>query len=150
MSTIHLILGVVVTALLALAGGLGAWRWYRVETSQLFWPLLRVGQAALVLQVALGGALLLADRRPADDLHYVYGLLPLVVSYLGEQLRISAAQAVLDARGHGSAAAVGELPADQQRSVVVAILRREIGVMALAALAAAGLCLRAGFTSSAL
>ena len=143
MAALHLILGVLVTALLAVAGLLGAWRWWRVQTSDWFWRLLRAGQAALVVEVALGGVLLLAGDRPGDDLHYLYGLLPLGVSFVAEQLRITAADTVLDARGLEDAQAVGRLPAREQRSVVVAILRRELGVMALAALFMAGLCVRA-------
>ena len=49
---------------------------------------------------------------------------------------------VLDARGLESAEAMRELPEDRQRSVVVAILRREMGVMALSALVIAFLALR--------
>ena len=60
-----------VAALFALAGGLGAWRWYRVETSRAFWVLLRVAQAALVGYVVLVGVLLATGRRPDDDLFYV-------------------------------------------------------------------------------
>ena len=37
---------------------------------------------------------------------------------------------MLDARGLADAQAVGALAADEQRSVVLAIVRREIGVMA--------------------
>jgi hypothetical protein len=146
MTAAHAVLGGAATALFAAAAGLGGWRWWRVEPSALFWPLLRAAQALLVADAVLGGALLLAGRHPDDGLHYVYGLLPLAVSFFAEQLRIASAEAVLEARGLPSAQAVGELPEDRQRSVVVAILRRELGVMTLAALVAAGLCLRAAFT----
>ena len=137
------IAGAVVAALFALAGGLGAWRWYRVETSRVFWVLLRVAQAALAVYVVFVGVLLATGRRPDDDLFYVYALLPVGVSFVAEQLRIAAASAVLDARGLEDAAAVGELDEAGQRSVVTAILRRELGVMALAALVIAGLLVRA-------
>ena len=50
---------------------------------------------------------------------------------------------VLDARGFESAQAVGRLPAIEQQDVVRAIVRREIGVMALAALVIVVLLLRA-------
>ena len=39
----------------------------------------------------------------ADDLHYVYGLLPLAVSFVAEQLRIVSAETVLASRGLESA-----------------------------------------------
>jgi hypothetical protein len=42
---------------------------------------------------------------------------------------------------------VGALPEDEQRSVVIAILRREIGVMALSALVVVGLLARAAGTA---
>ena len=133
----------VVAALFVLAGGLGAWRWYRVETSRAFWVLLRVAQAALVGYVVLVGVLLATGRRPDDDLFYVYALLPVAVSFVAEQLRIAAADSVLAARGLPDAQAVGRLDEAGQRSVVTAILRRELGVMALAALVIAGLLVRA-------
>jgi hypothetical protein len=56
---------------------------------------------------------------------------------------LAAAQTVLDARGLEDGAAVGRLDEAGQRSVVRAILRREMGVMALAALVVAFLALRA-------
>jgi hypothetical protein len=133
----------VVAALFALAGGLGAWRWYRVETSPMFWVLLRAAQAALAGYVVLVGILLATGRRPDDDLFYVYALLPVAVSFVAEQLRVAAAQTVLAARGLEDAQAVGRLDEAGQRSVVTAILRRELGVMAVAALVIAGLLVRA-------
>ena len=137
------IAGAVVAALFALAGGLGAWRWYRVETSRAFWVLLRVAQAALAGYVVLVGVLVATGRRPDDDLFYVYALLPVAVSFVAEQLRIAAADTVLAARGLPDAQAVGRLEEAGQRSVVTAILRRELGVMAVAALVIAGMRIRA-------
>ena len=69
----------------------------------------------------------------ASNLHYLYGALPLVVGLLAEQLKLSAATMVLDARGLEDAQAVGALPKQEQREIVVAILRREIGSMTLSA-----------------
>ncbi len=147
MSVVHAVLGLAVTALFAAAGLWGAWRWYRVEPSQTFWRLLRAGQAVLLLEVLDGGLLLALGRSPSDDLHYVYGLLPLAVSFVAEQLRIAAAETVLAARGHESAQAVGKLPEAEQHSIVLAIVRRELGVCALASLVITGLVLRAAFGS---
>jgi hypothetical protein len=70
-----------------------------------------------------------------------------VVSFVAEQLRITATQAVLDARGLEDAQAVGELDEAGQRSVVLAIVRREMGVMAAAALVIAFLAARAWGTA---
>ena len=143
MGLASVIAGAAVAALFALAGGVGALRWYRVQTSPAFWVLLRAAQAALLVYVVLVGALLAGGRRPDDDLFYVYALLPLWVSFVAEQLRIAAAETVLEARGLKDAQAVGRLDEAGQRSVVTAILRRELGVMALAALVIAGLLVRA-------
>src|SRR5436305_142440 len=131
--------------LFAGAGALGAWRWWQVEPSESFWRLLRGAQVVMLIEAALGGVLLLIGQRPSDDLHYVYGLLPIAVSFVAEQLRVSAAETVLDARGLESAQDMHGLEAAEQRSIVLAIVRREIGVMALAALVILGLALRAEF-----
>lgn len=149
MAAVHAVVGFLLLALSLAAGAWGAWRWYRVEPSRLFWRLLRASQAVLLVQVILGGVLLVSGHRPGH-LHVVYGLLPLAVSFIAEQLRVGSADTVLGARGLESAAAVGELPEAEQRSVVLAILRREMGVMALAALVVVVLALRAASTAGAL
>jgi hypothetical protein len=149
MASAHLVVGLATTALFAAATLVGAWSWIRRLPGPAFWPILRVGQAALVVQVVLGGLLLLAGRR-TTDLHLVYGLLPLGVSFAAEQLRVSAAQTVLDARGHASPQAVGELPEGEQRALVLVILRRELGVMTVGAGVVTALLLRAGAVSGGL
>jgi hypothetical protein len=136
-------LAVVVLAVNLAAGALGGWRWYRVESSRAFWLLLRCGQAAILVQTLGAGALAAGGFKPADGLYFLYALLPLAVSFVAEQLRIASAETVLDARGIASARAVGDLPEAQQRSVALAIVRREIGVMTLAALVIVFLALRA-------
>jgi heme A synthase len=148
-TTVHLVLGVAVVVLNLGVGAWGGWRWYRIEPSPAFWPWMRLAQAALVIQVALGGVLVLLGHRPADDLHYLYGILPLVVSFVAEGLRAGSAETVLEARNLPDAQAVGRLAEAEQRFVVLAIVRREMGVMALAAIAVAGLAFRAGTTSGA-
>jgi hypothetical protein len=145
MKQVHLVIGVLSVALMGGAGLWGAWCWYRVRASKLFWRLLRAGQAVVVLEIALGGVLVLMGRKESS-LHLIYGLLPLAVSYVAEQLRIAAAQMVLDSRGFENASAVGELPETEQRLVVVTIVQRELGVMVLAALVIAALLVRAAGT----
>jgi hypothetical protein len=54
---------------------------------------------------------------------------------------------VLDARGYESAQAVGKQPVEEQRAVVTAILKRELGLMSLAALVILVLLLRAAQTA---
>ncbi len=146
MKVVHLVVGVLSIVLVTGAGLWGAWCWYRVRSSRLFWLLMRAGQAVVVVEVALGGVLLVIGYKE-PSLHLIYGLLPLAVSFVGEQLRLAAAQAVLDSRGFASSAAVGELPAEEQRLVVITIMQREIGVMALAAIVMAVLLARAAGTA---
>lgn len=131
MTAVHIALGVVLIVSSAAAAAWGGWCFYRVEPSQLFWRLLRLSQAAAVLE-AIDGGVLLAAGRDAPGLHLLYGFLPLAVSFLGEQLRIASAETVLAARGLPDAQAVGTLTEAGQRSVVLAIVRREMGVMAAA------------------
>jgi hypothetical protein len=127
----------------ALAAAWGAWRWWRVEPSTAFWWLARAGQAASVAQVIVAGVLFARDFVPRDGLYWLYVALPVVVAFVGEQFRVAAAEAVLDARDLPDAPAVGRLPDEEQRSVVVAILRREMGVVSLASAVVVFLALRA-------
>lgn len=122
---------VLLTGLSAAAGLLGAWRWWQVRPTRAFWVLARAAQVAAVALAAAGGVAAALGHEPEDGLFWVYALVPVVVSFLAEQLRLASASTVLDARGLASAQAVGELPAAEQRSVVLAIVRREMGVMAL-------------------
>ncbi|HSC02265.1 MAG TPA: hypothetical protein VLC49_03070 [Solirubrobacteraceae bacterium] len=145
MKDIHLIFGVITIVLTAVAGAWGAWCWWRVRSSPWFWRLLRASQAAVVIQAALGGVLVLMGHKP-PGLHVLYGVLPLLVSFFAEQLRVSAAQMVLDQRGFESSRAVGKLPAGEQQEVVVAILQRELGFMVIAALVNLLLLARAAMT----
>src|ERR1700755_1984733 len=124
MKQVHIVVGVVT---IVLTGVAGAWCWWRVRSSAWFWRLLRASQVAVVIQAALGGVLLLMHRK-APGLHVLYGILPLFVSFVAEQLKISSAQMVLDQRGFESAAAVGKLPAEEQQEIVVSILQREVAV----------------------
>ncbi|MGH2916474.1 MAG: hypothetical protein ACRDMX_15965 [Solirubrobacteraceae bacterium] len=145
MRTAHIVLGVLSVALMAGAGVWGAWCWRTVRHSPLFWRLLRAAQAVVVIEAALGGLLVAAGRR-GSSLHLIYGVLPIAVSFVAEQLRLAAAQTVLDARGLESSAAVGKLPESEQRVVVVSIIQRELGVMVLAALVCLVLLARAAST----
>jgi hypothetical protein len=137
---------IAVATLNAAAGSYGALRWYRVEQSRGFWVALRAAQASAFAFALLVGALWIASRRATDDLFYLYALLPLAVGLVAEQLRIAAAEQVLASRDLENAQQVGQLPADQQRSIVVAILRREMGVMCAAAFVVCFLAVRAAST----
>ena len=136
-----------VTCGMNLAVGLyGVFRWYRVEDTRRFWPALRVAQAVAVAFGLYGSILFVVGDGPDDELFVLYAALPVAVNVVAEQLRIISAQTVLDARGLEDAAALGTRPEEEQRSVVRQILRRELGVMATAALVVAFLALRAAGT----
>jgi hypothetical protein len=133
----------VAAAVNALAGLFGAWRWWTVAPSRVFWVLARAGQATAVALAAVAGIAAATGFDPADGLFWLYALLPVAVGFVAEQFRAASAQTVLDARDLEDAQAVGRLDEAGQRSVVLAILRRELGVMALAAVVVAFLALRA-------
>ena len=147
MTSIAEVVALVTAAVNVLAGALGAWRWWTVEPSQAFWVLCRAGQALAVAQAAVAGLLAVLGFHPDDNLYWLYALLPVAVSFVAEQLRVTAAQAVLDSRGLEDAQAVGELDADHQRSIVLQIVRREMGTMAAAAIVIAFLAARAWGTA---
>jgi len=146
MKEVHLVVGVVAIALNAAAAVYGAFCWWRVRRTVLFWRLLRAGQAVVVIEVALGGVLLALGQK-ASSLHVLYGILPVLVSFIAEQFRVASAQMVLDSRGIESASAVGELDSDQQQAVVIAIIQRELGLMVLAAIVIVVLLARAAGTA---
>ena len=139
---VHIVVGCLAIGLNLLAFVLGSVAWLRREPSRLFWRTLRSGQAAVAVEAALGGVLLLMGEK-ATDLHYLYGALPLVVAMIAEQLKLSAATMVLDSRELEDAHAVGRLPTAEQRAIVVSIMRRELGAMTLSALVVTALLARA-------
>ena len=130
-------------ALNAAAAAFAGVCWWQVRSSDAVWPLLRAGQALAVVQAVVAGALAIGGYEPADRLYWLYALLPVAVGFVAEQLRIVSAEQVLENRDLPDAQAVGALPEAEQRSVVLAIVRRETGIMALAALIVAFLALRA-------
>ena len=135
-------------ALVSLAAGvLGAWRWWRVEPSPAFWILCRASQALLAVQALVAGVLAALGFHPADGLYWLYALLPIAVSFVAEQLRVTSAEAVLDDAGFENSQSFGDLDESRQRSVVLAIVRREMGVMTAAAYVVAFLALRAWGTA---
>jgi hypothetical protein len=142
LTTAAQISAVALAVLATLAALLGSWRWYRVEPSAAFWALTRSAQAVAVAQALVAGVLALGGFEPRDGLFWLYALLPVAVSFVAEQLRLASAQTVLDARGIEDAHAVGRLEPAAQRSVVLAIVRREIGVMAVAMAVIAFLAVR--------
>ena len=144
MESLHLVVGVGVLITNLAAGLMGGIAWLRRKPSVPFWYVLRAGQVAVVLQVMLGAILLLLGHQAPDDLHYVYGVLPLLISLLAEAIRAGAAERELEGVDFDA------LPKDRQRGFALAIVRRETGIMAVSALVVFGLALRAAGTSSGL
>jgi hypothetical protein len=137
---VHISVGIAVIVSNLLAGGWGGVAWLRHRPSVGFWYALRVAQAAVVLQVGLGAILLLSGRE-ADGLHYLYGVLPIVVSLLAEGARAGAAERELTGLDFES------LPKERRRRIALAIVRRETGIMAVSALVIFLLALRAATTA---
>ena len=140
MTDVHLAVGIFVVASNLLAGLWGGIAWLRSVPAVGFWYALRVAQAAVVLQVALGSILLLSGHEADSGLHYLYGLLPLGVSLLAEGARAGAAERELVGLDFES------LPRARQQAIAMEIVRRETGIMAVSALVIFGLALRAATT----
>jgi hypothetical protein len=138
---------VAVAALNAVPAALGAWRWYHGESSRGFWIALRVAQVGALVYEVVAGVLAAAGHSPSERLFYLYALLPLAVAFVAEQLRVASAQTILDQRDLADAQAVGALPEAEQHAIVAAIVRREMGVMALSALVVIFLAWRAAETA---
>lgn len=143
MVALHLIVGIALIALNGAAFAMGGFAWLRRRPSVPFWYLLRAAQAAVFLQALLGGLLVFTGREPSEDLHYVYGIAPLLVSFLAEGARAGAAERELGDLDFES------LPADEQRSLALAIVRREMGIMAVSCGVILFLALRAAASSPA-
>jgi hypothetical protein len=142
-TAVHAGIGIAMVAVNLAAALAGAWQWWRAGHGTLFWRLLRGGQALTVLAAADGLVLvLLGEDMP--DLHLVYGLTPIGVSFLAEQLRLASADAVLQSRDLEDAQMMRGLPEAEQHAIVHQIVRRELGVMAVSAFVVAVLGLRAG------
>jgi hypothetical protein len=95
-----------------------------------------------MLSAVIGAALLL-DGKDLPRLHLIYGLVPIAVSFVAEQLRLTSADLELQKKGLENAQEVAGLPEEEQYSLVAGIIRRETGVMAASAAVIALLCLRA-------
>ena len=141
---VHLVVGVAVIALNLAAGAVGGVAWFRDRPSVPFWYLLRSAQAAVIAQALLGGLLVFTGHEASSAIHYLYGILPLVVSFIAEGARAGAAQRELGEVDFES------LPAGDQQSLALAIVRRELGIMAVSCGVILFLGLRAAGTSSAL
>jgi hypothetical protein len=132
--------GIAVLATNAIAAGWGAVGWLRrnARAALAFWPLLRVAQGTVVVQVVVGLLLVASGESAPDGLHIVYGISPLIVTLFSEGMRAGVAQRELDG--------VEDVDA-LERSEQIALARRvalgEMGVMTVGALLILTLALRA-------
>lgn len=141
---LHLVVGCALIALNLAAFAFGGVAWLRKRSSVPFWYLLRAAQVAVFLQALLGGLLVFTGHEPAEDLHYLYGLAPLFVSFIAEGARAGAAQRELADIDDFEA-----LPGEAQQEIALAIVRREMGIMAVSCGVILFLGLRAAASSSA-
>ena len=138
---LHVAVGILLITLNAAAGLVGGIAWYRDRASIPFWYLLRAAQVSVFLQALLGGLLVITNHEPEEGLHYLYGILPLVVSFIAEGARLDAAQREVGDLDPES------LTTDEQESLALAIVRREMGIMAVSCGVIFFLGLRAAGTS---
>jgi heme A synthase len=138
---IHIAVGLCLIGLNLAAGLLGGIAWYRKQASIPFWYLLRAAQASVFVQALLGGLLVVTGHEPEEELHYLYGILPLLVSFVAEGARFGAAEREL---GDVDPEAI---PESEREAVVEAVLRREMGIMAVSCWVIFFLALRAATTS---
>jgi heme A synthase len=140
---VHVVVGCAVILLNLIAFALGGIAWLRDRSSVPFWLLLRAAQVSVFIQVMLGGLLVFTNHKPDDSLHYLYGILPLLVSLIAEAARTGAAERELGDIDFEA------LPADAQQDLALAIVRREMGIMAVSCGVILFLALRAASTSGA-
>ena len=138
---LHIAVGISLIALNAAAGLVGGIAWYRDRPSIPFWYLLRIAQVSVFIQALLGGLLVVTNHEQEDGLHYLYGILPLVVSFIAEGARADAAHREVGETDYES------LPQAEQESLALAIVRREMGIMAVSCGVIFFLALRAAGTS---
>ena len=138
---LHIAVGICLIALNAAAGVVGGVAWYRDRPSIPFWYLLRAAQVSVFVQALLGGLLVVTNHEPKEGLHYLYGILPLLVSFIAEGARADAAQREVGETDYEN------LPQADQEALAFAILRREMGIMAVSCGVIFFLALRAAGTS---
>ena len=115
---LHIAVGVLLIGLNAGAGLVGGLAWYRNQASIPFWYLLRAAQASVFAQALLGGLMVVTGYEQEDGLHYLYGILPLVVSFIGEGARADAAHREIAGIDYES------LPDSEKEPIALAIVRR--------------------------
>ena len=138
MKQVHEYLGIAVLAANAVVAVWGGVAWRIGRPSVAFWPLLRIAQALVAVEVIIGLVRTAGHHKPPDSLHYVYGIAPLVVSLVAEGMRIGAAQ-----HEFAEAGDVEALPRSEQLALAKRVVLREMAIMSIACLLIVTLALRA-------
>jgi hypothetical protein len=135
-----MVVGIAVLVSNAVAAAWGVVGWLRKDAraSLVFWPLLRVAQATVVIQVVLGLLLLARGASSPDGLHVIYGVAPLLVTLVSEAMRAGIAQRELD-----EVEDVDALERGEQVALARRVALGEMGVMTVGALLILTLALRA-------
>jgi hypothetical protein len=135
-----MVVGIAVLVANAVAAAWGGVGWLRKDAraSLVFWPLLRVAQATVVVQVVIGFILLARGASSPDGLHVAYGVAPLLVTLVSEAMRAGIAQRELEDVEDVDALGRGEQVALARR-----VALGEMGVMTVGALLILTLALRA-------
>jgi hypothetical protein len=138
--SVHEILGIAVLATNGAAAAWGGIAWSRGVPSRVFWYLLRTAQTVVVAEAVVGVVLALQGRE-ADAIHYVYGVSPLVISFVTEGARVTVAS-------HELAQVDDPDALDRRGRILMArrIVMREIGVMTIGTILIVTLALRAWAT----
>jgi hypothetical protein len=139
-SGFHAVVGIAVLASNLVAAGWGAVGWVRKDAraSIVFWPLLRVAQATVVVEAVVGLLLVARGASAPDGLHIAYGIAPLLISLVSEGMRAAVAQRELE-----DVEDVDALERSDQIALAKRVALGEMGVMTVGALLIVTLALRA-------
>ncbi|MBO9533390.1 MAG: hypothetical protein J7513_10495 [Solirubrobacteraceae bacterium] len=137
----------------AVAAVAGLAQWALNRPGPPFWLLVRGGQVIAAAYAVFAGIYAAVADPPADGLAWVYILTPVAVTYFAEQLRIIAAQTVLERHGYAdagelrSAVSSGDDDADRLATGIAnEVLLREVAILALGAAVISFLAWRAVLT----
>ena len=131
-------IAVLVTNLAASLWGAIGWIRKDARASIVFWPLLRVAQATVVIQAVVGLLLVARGESAPDGLHIAYGISPLIVSLVSEGMRVAVAQRELE-----DVEDLDALDREEQVALAKRVALGEMGVMTVGALLILTLALRA-------
>ncbi len=135
-----MVVGIAVLATNLVAAGWGAQGWVRKDAraSIVFWPLLRLAQATVVVEAVVGLLLVARGASAPDGLHIAYGIAPLFISLVSEGMRAAVAQRELE-----DVDDVDALERGEQVALAKRVALGEMGVMTVGCLLIHTLALRA-------